>query len=421
MTRNRNSKIRALLTGTLLVVLTVLVPGHAHSADPDEGGLADWHARYVGARSVGLGGAFVAVADEASAAVWNPAAVARVDQMELQAESVRLFEDTSVNLFSFVMPNRSLPSFGITLMSLSSGGFERTNELNEVLDEFTEGDMAIHLTAAKRLSPKLSLGASVKVLSQSIETYSATGVGADLGVVFTPSDALQFGASLLNLGGPEITLRETPESMPTEMRAGAALRFMQGGGLVSVEMANRNGYGTEARAGAEVWLMSSLALRVGYHGENLAMGFGSRLPNGLRVDYGFSDHELGGTHRFGISYSFGGFFASSRAMPEVFSPTGLNPVTKFQLIARTRADAAEWELIIRDQSEQIVRQFGGQGAPPSHVQWDGKNVGSMPLPDGVYSYCLTVHDVEGREFVGREFSVEIFTGGPQGSVPVEVN
>ena len=36
----------------------------------------------VGARAVGMGGAFVAVADDASSLYWNPAGIARLSQSE---------------------------------------------------------------------------------------------------------------------------------------------------------------------------------------------------------------------------------------------------------------------------------------------------------------------------------------------------
>jgi hypothetical protein len=235
------------------------------------------------------------------------------------------------------------------------------------------------------------------------------------------TDELHLGASLLNLGGPTLTLRETPESIPEELRAGAALHLFGGRALISGEMRHREGPGLEGAAGAEAWLHERLALRAGYHAGEVAGGFSYRLPAGWQVDYGVSDHELGVVHRFGLCFRFGGFHASAQAYPAVFSPTGRQPVTKFQLDARTRDEARNWELTIHGDSEVLVRTFGGEGLPPAQVIWDGKDQSGLPLPDGVYRYHLIVRDAVGRELVSRERSVEIFTGGPSGSVPVVID
>ena len=85
----------------------------------------------------------------------------------------------------------------------------------------------------------------------------------------------------------------------------------------------------------------------------------------------------------------------------------------------TKADARDWQLAIRDKSGMVVRSFGGQGNPPAHVLWDGKDEAGLPLPDGRYRYRLTVHDTAGRMNQAPERTVEINTSGPQGSVEVQ--
>ncbi|MCK5407273.1 MAG: hypothetical protein KAJ37_07460, partial [Candidatus Krumholzibacteria bacterium] len=114
----------------------------------------------------------------------------------------------------------------------------------------------------------------------------------------------------------------------------------------------------------------------------------------------------------------GGFFASSEAVPPVFSPIGQQSITKFHLKTRTKTEATSWSLEIVDKSNQVVRRFSGKGAPPAHVMWDGKDEAGLPLPDGVYKYTLIVIDTEGRELLAHERTVEITTEGPQGTVPV---
>jgi flagellar hook assembly protein FlgD len=134
-----------------------------------------------------------------------------------------------------------------------------------------------------------------------------------------------------------------------------------------------------------------------------------------------SDQVLGLTHRVGISYRFGGFFASSQATPPLFSPLGTQSVTKFNLTARTKADAATWNLSIVDKSNQEVRRFSGKGSPPAHIMWDGKDENGLSLADGAYRYQLVVVDAEGRLTQGRARTDEIMPSGPQGDVPVVVS
>jgi hypothetical protein len=408
------------LPALALACLAATITSPAFAADPDQGAPGDWLTRFAGARSVGLGGAFVAVADDAGGTLWNPAGIRRLDRNEVQLNTVRLFDDTAVNGLSFALPVSGRTSAGLTFLSLGSDGFEQTNELNEVTGGFDASDTAFLLSVAYGFTQRLAVGANLKVLHQSIEDYSATGTGADLGALYAITDDLRLGASLLNLGGPKLELRESSESVPVELRAGFAFEFFDDAALISAELSRRDEWGTLLRAGAEVWLLSRFGLRLGYYDENVAGGASFRLPQGWQFDYGASDHELGVVHRFGLSFQFGGYHATSRATPEVFSPTGSQPVTRFALTARTKDEASDWQLVITDASEAVVRTFGGRGAPPSQVLWDGKNESGLPLPDGAYRYRLTVHDAAGRESVGQTRTVEILSNGPDIAVPVEV-
>src|SRR5262249_22777814 len=59
----------------------------------------------IGARAIGMGGAFSALADDASALFWNPAGLARVGHQEIGASHANLY-DTGIHddVVSFVLP-----------------------------------------------------------------------------------------------------------------------------------------------------------------------------------------------------------------------------------------------------------------------------------------------------------------------------
>ncbi len=412
-------RIDRLMKSGAIFLLTLSLSAAPAAAQNETGGVpGSWLSQYVTARTLGLGGAFVGLADEASAAVWNPAGLAQLVPNELRFETARLFEDTSINAFNFAVPGNRLPSFGLTVVYLSSGNFERTNELNDPLGTFGEGETAYILSMAKSVNTRLAIGANAKMVRQSVEDFAGTGVGFDLGGLYNLTPAIKVGASVLNLGGPSITLRDSKETYPIEFRAGFSAQLLRGRGLLTAELDQSNGPGTRVRAGTEYWVQNSIGLRVGMDDQEPAGGLSYRFAGKYQFDYGVIDHPLGMMHRLGLTYRFGGFFASAKADPPVFSPTGEKAVTKIDLNARTKGQPESWTLSLVNKSDETVRTFGGKGAPPAHLLWDGKDEKGAPLPDGSYRYTLTVLDQEGSEIESHTRVVQISTGGPQGTVPV---
>jgi hypothetical protein len=414
----RRGAVLVLMSVMAVVLAAGLPPVAAAETDADEGLPGDWLSRYASPFAIGMGGASVAVGHDPQSALWNPASLSWLQRNTAQATSTVLFDDTSVNGLGFAVPANRLPTFGLNILYLKSGEFEKTNALNESLGTFSEGDLVMALTGSHQLADRWSVGANVKLVRQTLEDFSGGGMGFDLGLLGELVPGVKLGAAALNLGGPTITLREKDETYAQEYRAGLSTTVLEGNGLVAAEAVHRDGPGTQLRLGGQ-FRIGALALRLGYYIENIAAGFSYHFENGLSLDYGMNDHELGMVHRFGLNYAFGGFFADSQAKPDVFSPMGRNPVTKFLLTAHTKQDVRDWQLTIRDRSGEIVRTYAGQGQPPAHIIWDGKDAAGLPLPDGFYAYVLQVVENDGRATQARERSVQISTGGPQGSIGVQ--
>jgi hypothetical protein len=404
-----------------LIVVATLLPATSQpaGAQAQSGGTpGEWLTHYRSARTLGLGGAYVASADDPLGVLWNPAGLSTMDQNEVRFEHGRLFEGASLNSVGFAVPGSRLPSLGVMVLSMRSGEIQRTNDMNDDLGTFRDAETAYLLTAARAFSPRLAIGANLKVVQQTVEDFSAGGFGVDLGASFEATPTLRVGASLVNLGGPTHTLDTVDETYPLLVRAGFAATLFQGRGLFTAQLDHSSGPGAELHAGGEYWIQPALAVRAGYDRTAAAGGFGYRFHPQYQFDYAVADHTLGLTHRVGLSYRFSGFFASSNAEPPVFSPTGEKAVTRFTLNARTKSEPREWTLDLRNKADEVVRRFGGKGQAPSHIEWDGKDETGLPLPDGLYRYRLVVIDAAGRVVGSPEKSVEIATGGPQGQVPV---
>ena len=405
--------------GGLAIGATLALAPAAFAQSQNAGAPGEWLSQYTSARTLGLGGAYVATADDPLGVLWNPAGLSFMNQNELRFENARLFEETSINAIGFAVPGSRWPSLGVTIVALGSGEFQRTNDMNDALGTFREGEIAYMLSASKALTPRFAVGLNAKLIQQTVESYSGNGFGADLGAMFDVTPDLRLGASVMNVGGPSLTLQDVAETYPTQFRGGAALRVLGGKGMLGLQLDHSEGLGARFHGGAEYWIQSGLALRMGWADAGGSGGFSYRFAPQYQLDYAAADHALGLTQRLGVSYRFGGFFASSNASPAIFSPTGDQAVTKISLNSRTKADPSDWRVEIVNKSDEVVRRFGGAGQPPAHLQWDGKDENGLPLPDGTYRYNLVVKDAVGRLVAGPMRHVEISTGGPQGTVPLE--
>ena len=408
-------------TGVLLLTLALLTGSSGAWAESTDGGLpGDWLNSYRSARASGLGGAFTAVADQPLGMLWNPAGMTQLAMNEIFVESTRLFEDTTVNGLSFVAPGTRYPTLGLSILALRSGDFQKTNLQNDDGGTFQEKETAFLLSASHDVASFLSVGANLRVIHQSIDEWSDSGFGFDLGAMARLTPSLRLGAAVLNVGGPSLTLRENEETYASQFTGGLAADLLEKRILVTAEIVQVEGLDLTGRGGAEFWIGDNLALRAGIDETSPAGGFSYRMPNQLRIDYGAIGHELGVTHRFGVSWRFGGFFADSQADPAVFSPLGRNSTTRFHLNSKTRLAVDSWSLDINDRFGRKVRTFGGHGTPPEQVMWDGKGDTGGQLPDGSYLYRLVVTDASGHRTESPERTIQINTKIHEISVPVQV-
>jgi len=403
----------------LLIAMVFVVSSTEIYSEDYRGGIpGEWVTHYKGARTIGLGGAFVAIADEPAGALWNPAGLARLFQNEAYIETVRLFEGTSMNCLSVAVPGSKYPTVGLSVLSLRSGEFEQTNSVGGVTGHFREGNIAFVLSAAKRLGSHLMAGAGTRVVRQSIDNFNDTGIGFDCGLLCDITKTFTMGLSVLNMAGPTIKLREAEETFPVEIRGGIAARMLANRLLFTMEIDKYSPSETSFHIGAAFKIHPRFTIRVGGNQFTPTGGISVSLPNNLVVDYGLNDNELGVAHRIGLSYQFGGFFAGAEPNREVFSPLGRNPLAKFSLQTKTRKMPKEWTLEIVDESGQGKRSFKGKGTPPADIVWDGKDGSGNPVPDGVYYYKFYVDDGDGQKIEGDGGTIEIDTGIRNISAPV---
>jgi len=341
---------------TRLWLALILVLGAVGLAEAQDKYAGEFLKIGVGARALGMGGAFVSVADDASAVYWNPSGLVFLRKGQLLGMHAEQFggevghdfltaayplkgEDEARSGIVALGWNRvAVDDIEVTnggLLDYGVDGVPGTGDAGEGNGEYDIGEQfdyskftsqsnvnqAFLLTYARGIGSSFSIGGTVKILRMDLVGTNATGVGADLGVMWQASQSITFG-----LMAHDITT--TRLSWDTGTRETVAPSFVFGTyyarsvsglrGVVSgtVDMAfTTDGrtatsqfasgeLGGDLRAGLEYWYERTLALRVGSEAGNLTAGTGLRW-RAFGVDYAFLSHpDLDNSHRVSAQLNF---------------------------------------------------------------------------------------------------------------------
>ena len=112
-------------------------------------GAEQW--KTLGTRPMGMGGAFVAMAQGPMAQYWNPGGLFQLQKKELQYTYATLYEDISFQGFSFAIPRMGNISIGVTGMQLVSTGFIERDTLNQQTGTFSDADTVLGLSGCYEL------------------------------------------------------------------------------------------------------------------------------------------------------------------------------------------------------------------------------------------------------------------------------
>ena len=278
----------------------------------------------VGGRALGMGGAFVAVANDVTAGYYNPSGLANINYPQI----ILMHSEQFGNLVNYDYGAVAIPygtdmSFGLSIMRLGVDGIPDTR--NALMDtnndgivdvndefrldyskitEFSNQDWAFYLTFAKRQTENFYWGANVKIIRRDIAEYGATGIGFDVGAYYMPLQNLYLGANVQDVTTTLVAWNTGRNELITPtLKLGAAYKVVEilGGYIMpaldfDVRFENRR-YASnfnlgpvsfDMHAGFEYNFKNLFSVRAGYNDvKQFTVGAGVKLPK-LNIDYSFA-------------------------------------------------------------------------------------------------------------------------------------
>ena len=283
----------------------------------------------AGARSIGMGGAFTAIADDATATVWNPAGLGSAADLSLNFSTQQLDLDRSHNFIAVTKSLGSAGSIGLAVTNAGVSGIQQYDTNERYGGTFNYSANAYSLSYGIGFG-SFGIGLTGRMLAdnfgaEGVESQSGFG-GVDVGLMGhalhidvgeEKVPTFHYGVAAKYLGA---ALGE--DTVPMVISVGAAYNLYVGNVVtfaadLEQEMVNLDESATGLRLGTEYTIVTykstALAIRGGIKAsrdtQNLFGGFGVNI-GGLQIDYAIQDgmateiNGVGSTHFASLSYRF---------------------------------------------------------------------------------------------------------------------
>jgi hypothetical protein len=234
------------------------------NAQQSGGGYAgSWTAREFSARTLGLAGAFTAIADDPNAIYYNPAGLSNLPDVPTIISSVGMLGLGRTNS-TFAWGQEVMPGLGVglALNNLYTGSFLARDSRGHAYGEYANYQYAVAASASYKIAYS-SFGATFKYLTDNLqgsETF-ANGYSVDFGALFDITPNTKFGAQIQNASGFMFwnTAQSDILNLPWKIKTGFATKLYtsfeasEDRSTVTGEMMTESGeYGNALTIGVDV-------------------------------------------------------------------------------------------------------------------------------------------------------------------------
>lgn len=262
----------------------------------------------LSSRARGMGGAWAASGDDATAVAYNPALLVDVERMSVAVTYLKpnqqSFESLAYAAFSFPVWRKqkmavAMRNFGVD--------YQGANLENETTLTFSHA-----FTVLRDIHSRLYVGYCLNAYmlefgaTQTMDLGSETTFGLDIGILGVLRERTRLGLFLRNVNEPSVG-KYRSEPIPQWLTAAVSYQPYYGV-LTELDIRTMRGEDVEFLVGMQFAVMEMLDLRVGFQTEpnTLTGGFTVKV-RGFEVDYAYSSHSaLPGTHHVALRGFLGG-------------------------------------------------------------------------------------------------------------------
>jgi hypothetical protein len=310
--------IKKIFVALSLLVLFGISLTYAGTGD---GGYAGAFLRMsLSARALGMGGAFVGVADDGFASSFNPAGLIQIEKPTLSASYRFMSLDRKLSYVSYQQQVKGGAAIGAYWINSGVKDVETRDDRGEVTGELTNYENAITVNFAKKLIKEFSLGVNIKYSQYNLASLNAYTMGFDFGVLIYPKDKLRVGLAVDNLGMKyswvsskywqefDQTGTDTEDKFPVNFKLGGSYLLLKDKLLLSLQADKNSKQDARFHLGAEYRWLEYFAGRLGYNDGSLTFGLGIKhkvKSITLGFDYAFISSQVGTNPDHLVSMSFG--------------------------------------------------------------------------------------------------------------------
>jgi len=284
---------------------TILLLAETALAEVDGGGRAGAYLQLSwSARAAGMGGASVAVSDDAEGGLFNPAGTILLKGRHATASYRQMTLDRKLSFVSYAQGLKEGDA-GLALSWINVGVSDNVerDDNGEITGDIKYYENLIALSFGKRFAQKILLGVNLKYDQSKLANVSANGLGFDFGFLWGEKTPYRFGLAVYNIGlshgwttgdywkNRGLPGSSTTDKFPISVKVGGAYRFYQNKVLAALDLEKRENQDLLIRAGAEGWVNEYLALRAGYNRDVITLGAGIKVKwqkVAMIVNYAFN-------------------------------------------------------------------------------------------------------------------------------------